>query len=149
MLQGELRRSRGSDAYCPAISFLLQVPESLARIALEAASKDSGFDALMVVGLGIYVFFWVISSAVLMLLTAGFMYFLIAALRSGETNIRLLFTGFAPALVADLAVRTIWWLAAIAATIVFVLPVVIITLVTDLKSPCSLVSSSASFRWST
>ena len=46
-----------------AISFLLQVPMGLAQFALEAASKDAGLGALTLVGWGIYVFFWAISSA--------------------------------------------------------------------------------------
>lgn len=114
-----------------AISFLVQMPMSLAQITTEFASKDSDLAALAVVGLGIYVLFWVVSSAVLMILTAGFMYFFIAALRSGEANIGLLFIGFRPPHWSRIPLAgAIWWLAAIAAVIVFVLPGAIITILT-------------------
>jgi hypothetical protein len=114
-----------------AISFLVQIPMSVAQIAAEAAGKDSDLGALVIVGWAIYVFFSVVSSAVLMIMTAGFIYFLIAALRSGEANIRLVFIGFrSPYWSRILLAGAIWWLVAIAAVIVFVLPGVIITILT-------------------
>ena len=86
---------------------------------------------LVMVGWGIYVFFWVVSSVVLMLMTAGFMYFFIVALRSGEANIKLVFIGFRPPHWSRILLAgAIWWLAAIAAVIVFVLPGVVITILT-------------------
>ncbi len=114
-----------------AISFLLQMPMSLAEIAAEAAGKDSGLGALVMVGWAIYVFFGVVSSAVLMIMTTGFIYFFISALRSGEANIRLLFIGFrSPYWSRILLAGAIWWLAAIAAVIVLLLPGAIITILT-------------------
>jgi len=75
-----------------AISLVTQIPMHLAQGLLEKFNPAK--DPAMVAAAGaVFVFFWVIASAISVLLTAGITYFFVTTLRT-KANLDLIFAGF-------------------------------------------------------
>lgn len=119
------------------LSLLVQLPMQFAQALLEryTGPKISG-EPLLVVGLGVaFFFFWVVGSAVSAILSAGFMYFYITALRT-KANIDGMFAGFRASNWIQILLAGVVWVAAIFVLALVVLaPGIYLTVVTKSEVP--------------
>lgn len=119
------------------LSVILQLPMQFAQALLERFSgpKISG-EPMIVVGLGVaFVFFWVVGTAVSSILSAGFMYFYISALRT-KANIDQMFAGFRNSNWLQILLAGLVWFAAVFVLVaIFLAPGIFLTVTTKSEVP--------------
>ncbi len=119
------------------LSLIVQLPMQFAQALLEryTGPKISG-EPMLVVGLGVaFFFFWAVGSAVSAILSAGFMYFYITALRT-KANIDQMFAGFrASNWIQILLAGVVWFAAIFVLALVVLAPGIYLTITTKSEIP--------------
>ncbi len=119
------------------LSLLVQLPMQFAQALMEhyTGPKISG-EPMLVVGLGVaFFFFWAVGSAVSAILSAGFMYFFITALRT-KANIDQMFAGFrASNWIQILLAGVVWFAAVFVLALVVLAPGIYLTITTKSEIP--------------
>lgn len=119
------------------LSLIVQLPMQFAQALMEryTGPKISG-EPMLVVGLGVaFFFFWAVGSAVSAILSAGFMYFFITALRT-KANIDQMFAGFrASNWIQILLAGVVWFAAVFVLALVVLAPGIFLSITTKSEIP--------------
>lgn len=121
-----------------ALSFVVQMPMQFAQVVLERFLKHGeAAQPLMFVAIGVvFFFFWAVASCISSIISAGFMYFFISALRTGKADLSNLFAGFKGAVWVQLLLAVaVWFVAVIVLAAVFVGPGVLLTIAMKSEVP--------------
>jgi hypothetical protein len=120
-----------------AISIVTQIPMQLAQVVMGKFAPAKGADpatlaavsdpAMFAASGAVFLFFWVLASAISMLLTAGALFFFITTLRT-KANLDLLFAGFRRECWLQVLLASIAWIVLFfVPAIVFVIPGVVLS----------------------
>ncbi len=121
-----------------AITIVVQIPMQFAQTMLERFSgAGSSGQVWIMVGMGVvFLFFYLLATGISSILSAGFMYFFIQALRTNKANIDHLFAGFTKSnWIQILLAVLVWVLAVILMVVVFLTPAVILTAMMKSEMP--------------
>lgn len=121
-----------------AISIVVQIPMQFAQSLFEHfTGKGSAAQPLLMVGAGVvFLFFYLVATGVSSILSAGFMYFFIGALRTGKANIDNLFAGFRASVWVQILLAAVVWFVAVVVIVAAVLaPGIILTATTKSQVP--------------
>ena len=113
-----------------AITLVVQVPMQFAQVFFEKYGKGAASGDLLVVGgLAVgFIFFYAVASGVSSILSAGFMFFFIEALRSGTASLEKMFAGFRQGRWIQLLLAMLVWMVGLSLIIgVILIPGVILT----------------------
>ena len=107
-----------------AISVVVQIPMQFAQVVFESFTRHGGSPQIwLLIAMGVvFLFFSLVATGVSSILSAGFLFFFIEALRTGKANVEHVFAGFRRSNWVQLLLAMGVWIAA-----VFVLVFVILT----------------------
>jgi len=111
------------------ISFAVQVPMQLSQVLIEkfGGPKGSGDPMMMVAAIGVFAFFYLLASAVSIIISTGYIFFFVTSLRT-KANIDALFAGFRKSAWLQILLAQLVWVAALMVVIlVFVVPGAVLT----------------------
>lgn len=98
-----------------AITMVVQIPMQFAQVVLEKFTGHGAATQIwMMIAMGVvFLFFYLLATGVSSILSAGFMYFFIQALRTNKANIEHLFAGFRKSSWIQLLLAMLVWVVAV------------------------------------
>jgi len=124
-----------------AVSAVVQIPVQFAQPVLTRFQSATPPVWMMVTAGVVFLFFYLLATGVSAILSAGFMYFFIEALRAGKAKLDNIFVGFRGSAWVQLLLAMLVWLAAVfLMALVFVVPGAL--LAAWMKSPVPVIVSA-------